>query len=99
MTHSQLDRVDPELRAPLQELLGVHPGGVYAISDLAQRRQVDARLADETAEAVRAAQTCSTVDLEVPGPPGGLPVPIRIYRPEGFTPGGPAIFFIHGGGM
>jgi acetyl esterase/lipase len=50
-------------------------------------------------QAILTVQTCRTEDLLVPGPADCDPVPVRIYRPPGFTPGSPAIFFIHGGGM
>lgn len=99
MTGSQLDRLDPELRAPLEELLNTYPGGIYAITDLAERRRVDALLAAEVAEAAKARQTCSTEDLVVPGPSGGEQVPVRVYRPPALQEGRPGIFFIHGGGM
>lgn len=96
---SRLDGVDPELRAPLEELREMFPGGLYAIEDLAERRRTDAMLAAEMVEAVKAAQTCSTEDVCVPGPVGSADVPVRIYRPMRPQPASPAVFFIHGGGM
>ncbi|MEV6877435.1 alpha/beta hydrolase [Amycolatopsis sp. NPDC051128] len=90
-----LDGIDPELRAPLDELREKFPGGLYAIEDLAERRRIDAMLAAETVEAVKATQTCSTEDVWVPG----ADVPVRIYRPRRIQPASPAVFFIHGGGM
>src|SRR5215469_11721447 len=99
MRNSQHGRLDPEVRAPLELLLETLPGGINAISDLAERRRVDALMVAEMTEAISAAQTCVTEDIFVPGPCGGDAVPVRIYRPSGFTSGFPAIFFIHGGGM
>jgi acetyl esterase/lipase len=96
---SQLDSLDPELRAPLEELLGTYPGGVHAIADLAERRRIDALHAAQMNDAVRAAQTCSTEDIQVPDPTGCAPVPLRVYRPRNFQSASPAVFFIHGGGM
>jgi acetyl esterase/lipase len=95
----RLDGIDPELRAPLDELVERFPHGLYAIEDLAERRRIDAMLAAEMAEAVKAAQTCSTEDVWVPGPVGCADVPVRIYRPRRLQPASPAVFFIHGGGM
>jgi acetyl esterase/lipase len=95
----QLDRVDPELRAPLEELLEMFPDGLYAIEDLTERRRIDAMLAAEMVEAVKAAQTCTTEDVWVPGPAGSADVPGRVYRPREPEPASPAVFFIHGGGM
>ena len=94
-----LDGVDPELRAPLEQLRVMFPGGLYAIEDLAERRRVDGLLAAEMLEAVKATQTCSTEDALVRGPAGCPDVPVRIYRPRRLRPASPAVFFIHGGGM
>ncbi|MEU6806832.1 alpha/beta hydrolase [Streptomyces neyagawaensis] len=96
---SQLDSLDPELRAPLEELLENYPGGVCAIEDLAERRRIDALHAAQLVEAVKAAQTCTTEEIRVPGPAGCADVPVRLYRPERLRPDSPAVFFIHGGGM
>jgi len=96
---NRLDGIDPELRAPLEELRQNFPGGLYAIEDLAERRRVDAMQAAEMVETVKATQTCSTEDVRVPGPVGCADVPVRIYRPKEFRPASPAVFFIHGGGM
>lgn len=98
-TVSWIDRVDPELRPPLEQLLEILPDGLHAIEDVAERRRVDAMLVAELVEAAKAAQTCTTEDLLVPGPSGGGDVPVRVYRPRQLRPGSPAVFFIHGGGM
>jgi acetyl esterase/lipase len=98
-TVSWIDRVDPELRPPLEELVEMFPDGLYAIEDLAERRRIDAMLVAELVEAAKAAQTCTTEDLVVPGPPGSADVPVRVYRPRQPRSGSPAVFFIHGGGM
>jgi acetyl esterase len=39
----------------------------------------------------------ATDDLEVPG--GAGPIRARLYLPRGAAPGGPLLFFVHGGGM
>jgi acetyl esterase/lipase len=95
----QLDRLDPELRAPLSELLNTYPRGIYAIEDLEERRRVDAELAAQGTSDVLLVQTCVTEDRKAPGPPGGPAVPLRIYRPERHARGMPAVLFVHGGGM
>ena len=96
---SWIDRVDPELRPPLEELVEMFPDGLYAIEDLAERRRIDAMLVAELLEAAKAAQTCTTEDLLVPGPVGSADVPVRVYRPREPRSGSPAVLFIHGGGM
>ena len=98
-TVNWIDRVDPELRPPLEQLVEMFPDGLYAIEDLAERRRIDAMLVAELVEAAKAAQTCSTEDLPVPGPLGSADVPVRVYRPRQPRSGSPAVFFIHGGGM
>ena len=94
-----MNGIDPELWAPLEELRKTFPDGLYANENLAERRRVDAALAAEMTEAVKATQTCSTVDVQVPGPAGCPDVPVRVYRPRRLQPASPAVFFIHGGGM
>jgi acetyl esterase/lipase len=37
--------------------------------------------------------------VPVPGPADAPPVPVRLYRPPGVVPGGPALLWIHGGGF
>lgn len=37
--------------------------------------------------------------VEVPGPPGAPPVPLRIYQPRTLATPAPALLWIHGGGM
>lgn len=96
---SRLDRVDPELRAPLRELAEMFPAGLYAIEDLAERRRIEAKFAAEMVEAVKATQTCTTEDVQVPGPAGCPDVSVRLYRPRRPQASSPAVFFIHGGGM
>jgi len=98
-TVSWIDRVDPELRPPLEQLVEMFPDGLYAIEDLAERRRIDAMLVAELVEAAKGAQTCTTEDVWVPGPVGCPDVPVRIYRPTRLQPASPAVFFIHGGGM
>jgi len=38
-------------------------------------------------------------DVEVPGPPGAPPVPLRLYQPRTLTGPAPALLWVHGGGM
>ncbi|MBU8867778.1 alpha/beta hydrolase [Paenarthrobacter aromaticivorans] len=97
--NSQRDGLDQEVRAPLELLLQSLPGGINAITDLAERRRVDAKMVAEMTQEIVAAQTCSTEDLMVERSSDGGLVPVRIYRPENYVKGSAAIFFIHGGGM
>ncbi len=38
-------------------------------------------------------------EVGVPGLDGDPEVPVRLYRPDDLAPGGPAVYWIHGGGM
>jgi len=96
-TMSAGDRIDPDARVPLDQLLEALPGGFNAIPDIVDRRAaVTALLASLE---VPANPRVVKEDRTVPGPDGAPEVPVRIYRPldaEGTLPG---IYYIHGGGM
>ena len=96
-TMSASDRIDPDARVPLDQLLEALPGGFNAIPDIVDRRAaVTALLASLE---VPANPRVVKEDRSVPGPDGAPEVPVRIYRPldaEGTLPG---IYYIHGGGM
>lgn len=97
--NNQRDGLDPEVRRPLELLLESLPGGINGIKDLAERRRTDAQMVAEMTQELLAVQTCTTEDVLVQGSADGDSVPVRLYRPVGFTPGSAAVFFIHGGGM
>ena len=94
---SARDRIDPDSRVPLDQLLEALPGGFNAIPDIVDRRAaVTALLASlEVPENPRVVKE----DRTVPGPDGAPEVPVRIYKPINATAGLPGIYYIHGGGM
>jgi acetyl esterase/lipase len=94
---SARDRIDPDSRVPLDQLLEALPGGFNAIPDIVDRRAaVTALLASlEVPENPRVVKE----DRTVPGPDGAPEVPVRIYKPVNATSGLPGIYYIHGGGM
>lgn len=94
------ERIDPESRAPLDELLTKFPGGFAAISDLEQRRATVRRhVAELTADLPPNDRVVST-DLFAPGPTDGEDVPVRVYRPRDAVDDTlPGLLVIHGGGM
>src|SRR5687767_1672258 len=100
VTADHLRGLDPELRAPLDDLQPATPReparGIAALQD---RRRSEAALAAEMAREVEANRTCFVEDAWVPGPEYAPDVRVRIYRPRELVPDSPAIFFIHGGGM
>lgn len=94
---SRRDLIDPDSRAPLDDLMKVLPGGFNAIPDIVQRRAaIDAMLA---AIEVPDNPNVSKKDLTVPGPDGEPDITARVYQPLNATASRPGIYFIHGGGM
>jgi acetyl esterase/lipase len=96
---SQHDRIDPESRPPLEQLLQAIPGGFNSIPDVEQRRGAVAGMMSSVTADLPPNENVITEDRVVPGPDGAPDVPVRIYRPAGSTGDLPGIFFIHGGGM
>ncbi len=88
-----MDRVDETHRKVLRAI----PDGFLDLSDIAAARlrfdEVQARLAVALPDDVR------IEDRRVAGPPGDPDVRVRLYRPDGLASGGPAFYWIHGGGM
>ena len=90
-------QIDPESRAPLDELLAVLPGGTNAIADIVERRAVAKAMAAE----LPAPEHPDVVkeDRTVPGPAGEPDIGVRVYRPRDAAGTLPGIYVIHGGGM
>ena len=64
------------------------PGSVAAMREHSAQREIEP-LPDGV----------TTEDRYAPGPDGAPDVLVRLYRPDGLEPGGPAFYWIHGGGM
>ncbi|MFI7166293.1 alpha/beta hydrolase [Rhodococcus erythropolis] len=96
---SQRDRIDPEARQPLEQLLQALPGGFNSIPDITQRRAVVMQMGAASRSALEPNPNVAVEDRLVPGPEGAPDVPVRIYRPSAVTSELPGIFYIHGGGM
>lgn len=90
-------QLDPESKAPLDQLLEALPGGFNAIADIVARRAtVEQMLAMmEVPENPNVAKE----DRTVAGAAGEPDVSVRIYRPLNATATMPGIYYIHGGGM
>jgi len=93
---SQRDRIDPESREPLEQLLTIFPGGFNAIPDIVARREAVAGLLAAMVADLPPNTAVTTEDRVVPGDPD---VAVRIYRPAGASGALPGVFYIHGGGM
>jgi acetyl esterase/lipase len=100
---TERDRIDPESRGPLDELLQAIPGGFKANPDIVERRRVarEMRLADPARQPP--SDQVTHADQLVPGPVGDPEVRVRVYHPacpsDPFSLARPGIFYIHGGGM
>lgn len=93
------DRIDPEVRAPLDGLLGAFPGGFNAIPDIVARRELVAAVLAAGSEGVPPNDRVTSKDLVAPGRDGHPEAAVRVYRPVAATGTLPGIFYIHGGGM
>ena len=93
------DRIDPDSRAPLEELLKVFPGGFNAIASIVERRSTLESLLQTMVADLPPNENVVTEDREIPGPEDAPPMGVRIYHPKTASCILPGIFFIHGGGM
>ena len=93
MTEDVADRIDPEVRARLEQLRAlVGTGGLAGIEDIPERRRRQAEL---------------TATVGHTPPPEGIEVRdrrvgdllIRTYRPAGLPEPAPCLYYIHGGGL
>lgn len=97
---TQRDRLDPESRQPLEQLLAAIPGGFNAIPDVTARRAAVAGMMAQATADLPPNERVITEDRHVPGPDNAPDVPVRIYTPAGTDATDlPGVFFIHGGGM
>ena len=93
------DRIDPEVRVPLDALLGAFPGGFNAVPDIVARRELVIAILAAGAEGVPPNDRVSSQDHVAPGRDGHPEAGVRVYRPVGSSGTLPGIFYIHGGGM
>jgi len=93
------DRIDPESRAPLDEILRRFPGGVNRVPDLDTRRQLDLQLALEGSPNPDVNSDIDTEDQVIAKHEDGSSLAVRVHRPKGVQKELPCILFIHGGGM
>ena len=96
---SMRDRIDPDSRVPLEELLKVFPGGFNAISNIVERRSTLESVLQTMVADLPPNENVVTEDHEIPGLEDAPPVGVRVYRPKATSGTLPGIFFIHGGGM
>jgi len=93
VTGDVADRIDPEVRARLEQLRAlVGPGGLAGIEDIPERRRRQAELAATVGHKPRP-EGVEVRDHAV----GDLLV--RTYRPAGLAEPAPWLYYIHGGGF
>jgi acetyl esterase/lipase len=94
------DRIDPEVRARLDQLLAiVGPGGLSGITEISQRRAQQARL--KTMHTARPLpERLEVRDHLVPGATERQPaIHLRSYVPSAACTPAPCVFYVHGGGL
>ena len=93
-----MDRLDPELVAPLEGLMEATGGG-FDLRDIpATRAAVDGMLAEVNA-GVPPPPGIVIEDAKAPSNEAGIDVPVRIYRPESSSGPRPALVWMHPGGF
>ena len=93
------NRIDPPSRLPLEELLNTLPGGLNAIEDIDERRNVlNSLIRMRTAE-LPPIENIVIEDRNISSPDGLLELVVRIYKPTDVSEILPGILLIHGGGM
>jgi acetyl esterase/lipase len=94
-----MDRVDPECRAPLEQLIAqMPPGGLNGVP-VTERRAMVSAMEAQMAAAVPTPANVQTEDLKIPGPEGAPEIAVRVYRPTDAEGPLPGLYYIHGGGM
>lgn len=87
------ERIDPEVRARLDQLVAlVGPGGLAGISDVVERRRRQAELSALAGHRALPADV-AVEDVVADG------VLLRTYRPAGVGAGAPWVCYLHGGGL
>ena len=71
---SMRDRIDPDSRVPLEELLKVFPGGFNAISNIVERRSTPESLLQTMVADLPPNENVVIEDREIPGPEDSPPV-------------------------
>ena len=93
------DRVDPELRGPLEEVLERTSGGLNTIEDLRDRRVRFVELKRRAAADTPRNPRVRWEDLTIFESATRHPIDLRIYHRVGSSGRLPGLCFIHGGGM
>ncbi len=94
------DRIDPELRRPLEDMLQRTSGGLHTVTDLSERRARFVELKRPAAEDMSKDARVQSADHAIVNPVSNEQVDLRIYRPlDGSGSKRAGLVFIHGGGM
>lgn len=95
---NMMDRIDPELKAPLDGFLAATNGG-FNLHDIPGTRKGMEQLMEAMMSQIPAIEGVKTEDRLVAGPTGAPQVPVRIYQPtQRADTLLPAMLWIHGGG-
>ncbi|MFE6895217.1 alpha/beta hydrolase [Streptomyces sp. NPDC057694] len=89
------DRLNPQARPLVDAMTTVFPDLGGTVTDATEARRI---LAAAPTSPFPPPVVGAVEDREIPGAPGGPPIPVRIYRPEGGPGPRPVVVFFHGGG-
>ena len=90
------ERLDPEIKGPIKEMLRRMPPTSF--DDLPTARAAAKQMAAALKEQLPDITGVLTEDRTIPGPENSPDVTVRIYRPEQSTGAFPTLLWIHGGG-
>jgi acetyl esterase/lipase len=92
-----INRVDQELRKPLEDYLKLSSGDLK-IEEIPKIRKVVDQISTAMKAQAPEVPGVSVQDKQISGPPGGCDLRIRVYRPSDIHGKLPALLWIHGGG-
>ncbi len=96
MRRSLRERLDPELKGPIEMML--NQPQLMSFDDLPAARAASVQMIAAMKAQLPDIQGVVTKDRTIRGPEGAPDLTIRIYRPEKLTGPAPALLWIHGGG-
>jgi len=91
-------RIDPELVAPLQEILNLLGGELLNLNDIPAARTMMDQMSAAMAAGAPLIEGVTIADSQVPSPEDAADVAVRIYQPTERPDTLPALLWIHGGG-
>jgi acetyl esterase/lipase len=96
MSRNLIDRLNPEIKGPVQEMLKQSPPAV--LDDIPATRAASKKARQAMKAQAPVIPGVTSEDRTIPGPQGAPEVAVRIYHPENQPGPLPALLWFHGGG-